>query len=92
MHSLSAVLLTRGGIAVDLEAEQHLLRAIDRVGFLETVLNSRVNAIARNGQVLPIRADVEHVIVERIRAVEVFGWRSVSASGSPRRLALRKPA
>jgi hypothetical protein len=28
MRSLPAVLLTRGGIAVDLEAEQHLLRLL----------------------------------------------------------------
>ena len=61
----------RGGIAVDLEAEQHLLRVVDRVVFLEIVPNSRVNAIARNGEGLPIRTDVEHVIVECIRALEI---------------------
>ena len=73
MLSIPVLVSTSRGTPADLETEQYPLRIVDRVVFHKPVLNSRVNAIARNGEGLPIRADVEHIVVERVGAVEVGG-------------------
>ena len=53
------------------EAEQRLLRVVDRVVFHKPVLNRRVNAIARYCESFTIVADFKYVVIKRVRAVEV---------------------
>ena len=71
MPSILLLVVTHRGAPTDLEAEQCLLRITDRVVFHKPVLHSRVNAVTRDGKGFPIRTDVQHVVVERVRAVEV---------------------
>ena len=71
MPSILLLVVTHRGAPTDLEAEQCLLRIIDRVVFHKPVLHRRVNAVTRDGKGFAIRADVKHVVVECVRAVEV---------------------
>ena len=53
------------------EAEQRLLRVVDRVVFHKPVLNRRVNTVARYCEPFTIAADLKYVVIKRVRAVEV---------------------
>src|SRR5215831_6599946 len=55
------------------EAEQGSLRVVVRVVFHKPVLHRRVNAVARYCESFTIVADLKHVVIKRIRAVEVSG-------------------
>src|SRR5215470_425581 len=55
------------------EAEQGLLGIVDRIVFHKPVLNRRVNTVARNGEAFTIGADLEDVVIKRVRAVKVRG-------------------
>ena len=55
----------------DLEAEQFSLRVIDRIVFHKSVLHSRVDTVARDGQSFSIGAYIEHVVVKCVGAIKV---------------------
>src|SRR5262249_21955789 len=55
------------------EAEQRLLRVVDRVVFHKAVLNRRLNTVARYCESFTIIADFKYVVIKRVRAVEVSG-------------------
>ena len=57
--------------ATDLETKQCALRIVDRVVFNKPVLHSRVNTVTRDRKNFPVRAYIEHVVIECVRAVEV---------------------
>src|ERR1044071_5372875 len=71
MLSILVLVGTIRGAPADLEAEQCLLRITDRVVFDEPVLHRRINAVTRDGKGFPVCTYVQHVVVERVRAVEV---------------------
>jgi len=53
------------------EAEQRLLRVVDRVVFHKPVLNRRVNTVAPYCESFTIVSDLKYVVIKRVRAVEV---------------------
>src|ERR1043166_8603413 len=75
MFSIVVLAFTRGRPPMYLEAEQYPLRIADRVVFDEPVLHRRINSVARDGKGFPVCTYVQHVVVERVRAVEV-SWLS----------------
>src|SRR5262245_49662285 len=58
-------------MSLNSEAEQRLLRVVDRVVFHKPVLNRRVNTVARYCEPFTIIADLKYVVIKCIRAVEV---------------------
>jgi hypothetical protein len=53
------------------EAEQRLLRVVDRVVFHKPALNRRVNTVARYCEPFSIVADLKYVVMKRAWAVKV---------------------
>src|SRR5262249_23658079 len=58
-------------LSADLEAEQYLLWIVNRVIFEKPVLHRGVNSVTTDCKSFAIRADVEHIVVKCVRAIEV---------------------